>query len=343
MKRALGILSVAIFLVWSAAAQTGASAQTSGSANVNAQAGQTQASGSAAASNNTSATAGKSGAQAGSSTAATGAASASHSSGERDSSGKQSKEKSQPGSSAGAASSLAEGSTLNAVLSRPVDSRHSKPGDQVMATTTDNVKSGGQVVIPKHSRLIGHVSQSSAKANGDANSSLGIVFDKAILKGGQEVPVHAVVQALAASQASLMTAQSAPEMEPMAPMGAPAGPSGAVARPAGAGGLVGSASGAATGAVSGVAGGAGQTLGTTASAAGNVAGQVAGTATRTGASAMTDSSGRLLASSSGVTGLPGLALQSAASSATQGSVVTSGGKNVHLDSGTQMVLRVVSQ
>lgn len=342
MKRVLGILSVATFLVWSAAAQTGASAQTTGSANVNAQAGQTQASGSAAASNNTSATAGKSGAQAGSSATASGAASASHSSAERDNSGKQSKETSQPGS-AGAAGSLAEGSTLNAVLSRPVDSRHSKPGDQVMATTTDNVKSGGRVVIPKHSRLIGHVSQSSAKANGDANSSLGIVFDKAILKGGQEVPVHAVVQALAASQASLMTAQSAPEMEPMAPMGAPAGPSGAVARPAGAGGLVGSASGAATGAVSGVAGGAGQTLGTTASAAGNVAGQVAGTATRTGASAMTDSSGRLLASSSGVTGLPGLALQSAASSATQGSLVTSGGKNVHLDSGTQMVLRVVSQ
>lgn len=59
--------------------------------------------------------------------------------------------------------------------------------------------------------------------------------------------------------------------------------------------------------------------------------------------AMTDASWRLLASSSGVTRLPGLALQSAASSSTQGSLVTSGGKNVHLDSGTQMLLRVVSQ
>ena len=349
MKRLLGITLMTAVLVWVAAAQSNAGAQTSGSATVNAQAGQTQASGSAAASSNTSATVEKSGAQAGSTTSATGSASASSSSQHRGSSAQQ---KSGQGSSASAAGSLAAGSTINAVLSHPVDSKKSKPGDQVAATTTQDVKSAGQVVIPKHSKLIGRVTQASAKAKGDANSSLGIVFDKAVLRNGQEVPVHAVVQALAASQANLMAdAEPAPMMEPMA-MSAPM-PSGGAARPANAG-LVGSATGAATATVGGVAGGVNQTLGSTTQVAGNAAGStlgatagaagnLAGNVGRTGTTAATDASGHLLASSSGVAGLPGLALQSAASSATQGSVVTSSGKNVHLDSGTQMLLRVVSQ
>jgi len=353
MRRILGITVMTAFLVWSATAQTGANTQTTGSASANVQAGQAQASGSAAASSNTAATAGRSGAQAGSSSAVSGSASASRSSQEHLNSSQQGS--GQGSSSATASGDLAAGSTLNAVLSHSLDSRKSKPGDQVTATTTQDVKSAGHVVIPKHSRLVGHVTQASAKAKGDANSSLGIVFDKAVLHNGQEVPVHAVLQALAASQASLTTTAPAPEMEPMqpmAPMGAPM-PSTAGGRPAGAG-LVGSTAGAATTTIGSVAGGVGQTVGSTTGVAGNavgstvgatagVAGNVAGNVGRSGDMPATDASGHLLASSSGVVGLPGLTLQSAASSATQGAVVASSGKNVHLDSGTQMVLRVVSQ
>jgi hypothetical protein len=39
--------------------------------------------------------------------------------------------------------------------------------------------------------------------------------------------------------------------------------------------------------------------------------------------------------------MKGLSLATAASNATEGSVITSTGKSVHLDSGTQMMLRVV--
>ena len=63
------------------------------------------------------------------------------------------------------------------------------------------------------------------------------------------------------------------------------------------------------GTTTGVAGNAaGSTVGATAGAAGNVAGNVG----RSGAMAATDACGHLLASSSGVVGLPGLTLQSAA-------------------------------
>jgi hypothetical protein len=50
------------------------------------------------------------------------------------------------------------------------------------------------------------------------------------------------------------------------------------------------------------------------------------------------SAGRLAPNSSGVFGLEGLSIASAASSATQGSMIVSTSKNVHLDSGTQMLL-----
>jgi hypothetical protein len=45
----------------------------------------------------------------------------------------------------------------------------------------------------------------------------------------------------------------------------------------------------------------------------------------------------------GVFGMQGISLTSAASSVTEASVVTSEAQNVHLDSGTQMVLRAAKQ
>jgi len=49
--------------------------------------------------------------------------------------------------------------------------------------------------------------------------------------------------------------------------------------------------------------------------------------------------GRLASNSSGVFGLEGLSIDSAASTATQESIIVSATKNVHLDSGTQLLLR----
>jgi hypothetical protein len=51
-----------------------------------------------------------------------------------------------------------------------------------------------------------------------------------------------------------------------------------------------------------------------------------------------NAAGQLTSNSQGVFGLNGLNLNAAASNATQGSVITSAGKNVHLDSGTRMLL-----
>jgi hypothetical protein len=47
----------------------------------------------------------------------------------------------------------------------------------------------------------------------------------------------------------------------------------------------------------------------------------------------------LTSTSSGVFGLQGITLTSQAANATQGSLLVSSNKNVHLDSGTRMLLR----
>jgi hypothetical protein len=79
---------------------------------------------------------------------------------------------------------------------------------------------------------------------------------------------------------------------------------------------------------------AGAATGTVTNTAGSAAGTVAGTAS--GAAG----AGHLNAASRGTVGLSGLNLSAAATSSTQGSVITSDSKNVKLDSGTEMVLKV---
>ena len=51
-----------------------------------------------------------------------------------------------------------------------------------------------------------------------------------------------------------------------------------------------------------------------------------------------NAAGQLTSSSQGVFGLQGVNLSSTTAGARQGSVITSAGKNLHLDSGTQMLL-----
>jgi hypothetical protein len=230
--------------------------------------------------------------------------------------------------------SLGSGAAINAELSAPVDSKKAKPGDPVAARTTEPTKSNAKTVIPKGSKLVGHVTQASARAKGDSESALGIVFDKAILKNGQEVPLNVRIQALASAQ-SAATANAGEDL---------AAAGGAGAYTAGSGRAAG---GGALGGVTSTAGGAAGTVTNTAASAGSTAGgaldSTAHLATNTvagskGAVGGLNARGQLTSSSQGVFGLEGVNLSSATAGAAQGSLITSTGKNLHLDSGTQILL-----
>src|SRR6266478_7174614 len=145
------------------------------------------------ASQNTSASADKSGAQANSRSSAEATSQAA-------ASGKHGNAQS------ASASRLQSGSTVQAELSRPVDVRKNKPGDEVIAKTTQDVKSDGKVVLPKGSKIVGKVTQAQARAKGQDESQLGIAFDHAILKDGTQVPVSFAIQAIGNPQASASAA-----------------------------------------------------------------------------------------------------------------------------------------
>jgi hypothetical protein len=90
------------------------------------------------------------------------------------------------------------GATVNAVLSDTVDARKNKPGDTVRAKTSEDVKAAGVVVIPRGSKLVGHITEAQLAAKANEQSRLGLVFDRAELKDGQQIPLHAGFYALAA-------------------------------------------------------------------------------------------------------------------------------------------------
>lgn len=233
---------------------------------------------------------------------------------------------------------LTNGTTFNAELNSPVDSRKCKPGDAVNAKTTEAVKAEGKTVIPKGSKLVGHVTQATARAKGEAESSLGVVFDGAILKNGEEIPLNLAIQALASSQSSASAAGS--EMDTMGGLSGSAAGSGMASGRGGLGGVTSAAGGAAgtvTNTAANIGGAAGGAVNSTANAAGSVAGA------SKGAVGGLNAAGQLTSNSQGVFGLNGLNLNAAASNATQGTVITSAGKSVHLDSGTRMLLVTQAQ
>jgi hypothetical protein len=229
--------------------------------------------------------------------------------------------------------SLGSGAAINAELTAPVDSKKAKPGDAVDARTIEPAKSNGKTVIPKGSKLVGHVTQASARAKGDSESALGIVFDKAILKNGQEVPLNVAIQALASGQ-STAVASGGDDTGIMSGAGGSAMGSGR-------------ASGGALGGVTSTAGGATATVTNTAASATNTTGgalnSTVHSATNTaaagpGAVGGLNATGQLMSNSRGVFGIQGVNLSSATTGAAQGSLITSAGKNLHLASGTQMLL-----
>jgi hypothetical protein len=228
---------------------------------------------------------------------------------------------------------LSSGTAFNATLSSPVDSKKSKPGDAVTARTAEIVKSEGKTVLPKGTKLVGHVTQASARAKGDTESTLAISFDRAILKNGQEVPLNVAIQAMASAQTAASAAAGS-DLDAAGGAGAYASGSGSSGRGA-MGGLV-STAGGATGSVTNTVAGTGNLADRTVSTAARTTVGTSGAAS--GAVGGLNSAGQLTSNSQGVFGMNGLNLNAAEAGSAQGALITSAGKNVHLESGTRMLL-----
>jgi hypothetical protein len=225
----------------------------------------------------------------------------------------------QPSETTCSEASLAGGTAINAELNSSIDSKKAKPGEQITARTMEAVKStDGRVILPKGTKLIGHVTKASARSNGQGEAMLAIQFDKAVLKDKQEVPLNnAVIQAVAApaqqsaAYGSDMERATAPGSSSAPGSNNPSMSGSRGARPEGTPST--------------------QTYPSASANGGNA----------NGTPGDSNSAGPLPANARGVYGFEGLRMNANANG--EGTVLTSSAKNVHLDGGTRLLLMVQPQ
>jgi hypothetical protein len=94
------------------------------------------------------------------------------------------------------ASDLAAGTTICGALANSIDAKKAKPGDAIIARVTLPVLSHGKVIIPNGAKVTGNVTWAKTRSRGSDESELGIVLDRAVLKDGSELPLSLTVQAI---------------------------------------------------------------------------------------------------------------------------------------------------
>jgi hypothetical protein len=210
---------------------------------------------------------------------------------------------------------IAPGSVIPVQLTKSVDAKKVKTGDQVEVKVTQDMKTqSGQVLMPKDTKIVGHVTEVQGRTKDQKESQLGITFDHAVLKVGGDVPLPASIQAVIAppSQNPDNAGSGSSGGAPSPSQGGGNSPSGAGSRPGTSGG------GSSPQAPSSYPAGGDQSS----ASSGNGA-----------------SMPQITAKTEGVIGISNYKL-STPGDVTQGSVVSSEKSNVKLESGTLMLLRV---
>jgi hypothetical protein len=203
---------------------------------------------------------------------------------------------------------IAPGSVIPVQLSKTVDAKKAKTGDEVVATVTEDIKTNsGDVLVPKDTKVIGHVTEVQSRNKEQKQSELGIAFDHAVLKGDQmQLPMS--IQAVIALPSNYSGA-AAPETPPSAAGG------GSVSSP-----MAGSRAGAS---------------GASPSSQQNYPPGAASESSSQG-----DARPPITGNTQGVIGMSDVRLESGSQNSQQGSLLTSEKNNVKIEKGTLMLLRV---
>ncbi len=123
-------------------------------------------------------------------------------------------------------------------LEKKIDTKNAKAGDPVIVKTTEKATTADGIVIPKGSRIVGHVTDAQAHTKTNPNARLTIQFDQAEIKGGQTLSIRTVMENVAPPPTTVHSTDTlnSPGMgsAPMASPSAAGAPGGATASPAGA-------------------------------------------------------------------------------------------------------------
>jgi hypothetical protein len=96
---------------------------------------------------------------------------------------------------AGAAKAVGHGA-FPVKLTKSLDSSKLKEGEAVEVETVGSFKLPDGTLVPKGSKLAGHVTASKARSNGDPDSQLIVAFDRLNVTNGKQLSVKGMVQAV---------------------------------------------------------------------------------------------------------------------------------------------------
>jgi len=230
------------------------------------------------------------------------------------------------------AAQLKSGTNISTELETTLDASKAKPGDEVVAKVTKDVKQDGRVVIKKGDRLSGHVTSASADSSGKASSEMSVVFDR-LSRGVAVVNLNTTVSSIVSTSGDLRGGD-----EPMMSNEPVMARSQGAARSGGSASSSGRLVGGLTSTAGSAVGNVGSAVGTTANSSLGGAGGVVGASSRAtgqgnGAAALSTPAREIrLGSSAG-----------ADQSTDMTSVLSSRQGNLRLESGTQMRFRVAAQ
>lgn len=215
-------------------------------------------------------------------------------------------------SSAANSPKIAPGSVIPVQLTKTIDAKKVKTGEEVVALVTMDMKNqSGEVLVPKATKVVGHVTEAQARNKEQKESQLAIAFDHAVLNN-EQVQLPMSIQAVVAPENNNNNDESSSPSSGTPNPGSPAG--GSTSPMGGSRGSM----------------GGGQSSQPPQSQAGG--GDNPGTAQ---GSKRPPINGQ----TQGVIGISNVTL-AAASSPAQGSVLTSDKSNVKLESGTMLLLKV---
>jgi hypothetical protein len=199
------------------------------------------------------------------------------------------------------------GAVLTVALSNSLDAKKCRANDKIEVKTVTDLRFNGRIVVQRSTKIVGHITEAKAHSKTSPGSTVGIAFDRMLLRDGREVPLQMMIQAVA---------------RPLHPTPYQSGPDTLADRSMSPGALPG--------------------VGAQARAAGSSSlppdyrDNIPAPPSINTRGPASSTVGPLDSTSRGVVGMKGLSLDSSGPA----SVLSSSTGNLHLDSGTQLILRL---
>lgn len=94
--------------------------------------------------------------------------------------------------------SSVRGVSVSAELTKGIDTKRAKVGDPIEARVTSTAKLPDGTELPRGTKLIGKVTDVRPSSKQEKNAHLAFNIDHAVLKDGQQIPVHAALTSVTA-------------------------------------------------------------------------------------------------------------------------------------------------